>query len=163
MVSVHRVSSPRKPGILAGLGASLMFLFSGSCATNPNLPPTPVNTLGVAKVAVTFNAGTIQVNPDPVVGCYLGSCTPRTAQVHWDIATGEKLNVQVNPSYDDKPCATYPGAKYKKNPGFRTITCNGSHCETVGPPTTSGCFKYDITVTPSSGPPVTKDPDMIIM
>ena len=161
MASSHRVPSPRKPVILYGLGA-LMLVLGASCATNPTLPVTPL-TGGVAKVAVTFSAGAIQANPDPVVGCYIGTCTPRTAQIHWDIATGEKLNVRINESYDDKPCATYPSAKYKKNPGFRDITCNGSHCETVGPPTTRGCFKYDITVTPSSGPPVTKDPDMIIM
>jgi len=163
MASTHRVPSPEKPGVLCGLGAFLMVILCASCATNPKLPLTPVDAGGVARVAVTFTGGAVAVDHNPVVACYIGTCTPRTTQIHWEIATGEKLNVKMNESYDDKPCASYPGAKYKKNPGFRDIVCNGSHCETVGPPARSGCFKYDVIVTPSSGPPVTLDPDMIIM
>src|SRR5262249_2913716 len=157
----HCAASSKAPRILLVVLASLALL--PSCATTPKVPLTPVDTNGVAHVTVTFTGGVINVSQNPVVGCYVGSCTPKTTQIRWDIATGEELKININESYDDKPCQTYPSIKYRKNPHFRAIMCNGSHCQTVGPPFEKGCFKYDVTVKPSGGSPVTKDPDMIIM
>jgi hypothetical protein len=163
MAFIHRVPSSKKRGILGVLCTFLSLVLCLSCATTLKLTPSPVDAAGVAKVAVTFIGSRVQVDTDPVVVCFIGACVPKGTQVHWDISTGEQLTVKINPSYDDKPCRGYPDLRYKRDPGFQSIRCAGSHCETVGPPSRTGCFKYDVTVTPSTGSPVTLDPDMIIM
>lgn len=163
MDSIHRASPSHRPRILRATCTFLSFALSFSCAQTPKPTPSPVEGGGIVKVGVTFTGGRVQVNRDPVVPCFLGNCAPKAAQVHWEISTGEQLTVKINPSYDDKPCRTYPAFHYKRDPGFSSIRCEGSRCQTVGPPVREGCFKYDVTVTPSTGSPVTLDPDMIIM
>ena len=158
MFPIHR--APRQAFPVA-LSALLMFGLWTACATA--LTPSPAEAAGVAKVTVTFDGTNVKVDPDPVVACFLGSCKPKVNQIHWDAPKGESLGVQVNSSPEGKPCRTYSELRYKRDPGFRTIQCKGSHCETVGPPRETGCFKYDVTVTPSGGKPVRLDPDMIIM
>ena len=160
---VARLSFPISPWTLC-----LLLLLGLSCATTPVVPPSPVNAAGVVTVSVTFDGITIQPpDPNPVAACYSGPphCQPLAKQVHWDLTApvGTQLSVKPNPSYQGRPCSSFHSAPYKANPHFRDIQCAGTHCETVGPPRETGCFKYDITVTPSSGKPVTLDPDMIIM
>jgi len=163
MSPIHRDPRRAFPGIPLILCALLMCVLWTSCATC--LRPTKTDAAGNVPVVVTFD-GTIKVDPNPVKACFFGLfCSPPANRIQWNIVgpPGARLDVKVNAEAGGQPCKSLPKIPYKRNPGFERISCTGSQCVTVGKPVETGCYKYDVTVTPSTGAPVTLDPDMIIM
>lgn len=161
MSSIHK--SRRRLLSITGLALCvvLMCLWT-SCAT----APTKADAKGTVHATVTLN-GAITVSPDPVRPCFFDpTCVSHATQVQWDLVkapAGAKLGVAFNSSATG-PCKSDPHKNYKPNPGFQAIRCpTDTQCMTVGQPQEPGCYKYDVTVTPPSGPPAKLDPDMIIM
>lgn len=162
MSPIHRGPRRAFPGILPILCALLLCGLWTSCATCPK--PTTTDANGVVNVSVTFD-GTIKVAPDPVKACFFGLfCSPPATRIQWNLVAppGARFEVKANAEAGGQPCKSFHKIQYKRNPGVE-FRCTGSQCVTVGKPRETGCYKYDVTVTPGTGAPVTLDPDMIIM